>query len=55
MEYKNNCFLFSPIGNGVIDFEEFCVMMALRLRADDEDDSYMEAFRVFDKVIAVTL
>lgn len=38
-------------GNKVIDFDEFCLMMAKMSYGADEDDeeSYREAFNVFDK------
>ena len=36
-------------GNGQIDFEEFLVLMAVKLKDSDPEDELQEAFRVFDK------
>ena len=36
-------------GNGTIDFEEFLVMMAKKMKEEDSEEELREAFRVFDK------
>ncbi|KAK3091869.1 hypothetical protein FSP39_023253 [Pinctada imbricata] len=37
------------IGNGTIDFEEFLLMMARKMKDTDSEEELREAFRVFDK------
>ena len=36
-------------GNGIIDFSEFLVMMARKMKDGESTDEIREAFRVFDK------
>ena len=36
-------------GNGTIDFKEFILLMARKMRDYDNEDEYIEAFRIFDK------
>ena len=36
-------------GNGTIDFEEFLLMMARKMKDTDSEEELREAFRVFDK------
>ncbi|XP_070538780.1 calmodulin [Ptychodera flava] len=36
-------------GNGTIDFQEFVVMMAKKMKETDQEEELREAFRVFDK------
>jgi calmodulin len=36
-------------GDGAIDFNEFLVMMAKKMKDVDQEDEYKEAFKVFDK------
>ena len=36
-------------GNGTIDFPEFLVMMARKMKDTDSEEEIKEAFRVFDK------
>ncbi|CAF0800415.1 unnamed protein product, partial [Brachionus calyciflorus] len=36
-------------GNGNIDFEEFLIMMAKKMKDNDGEEELREAFRVFDK------
>ncbi|PAA62325.1 hypothetical protein BOX15_Mlig020900g2 [Macrostomum lignano] len=36
-------------GNGIIDFEEFCILMGKRIKDTDTEAELKEAFRVFDK------
>ncbi|XP_077864777.1 calmodulin-like isoform X1 [Saccoglossus kowalevskii] len=36
-------------GNGTIDFQEFNVMMAKKMKETDQEEELREAFRVFDK------
>ena len=36
-------------GNGTIDFEEFLLMMAKKMKDTDGEEELREAFRVFDK------
>ena len=36
-------------GNGTIDFKEFVLLMARKMRDYDNEDEYIEAFRIFDK------
>ena len=36
-------------GNGVIDFEEFIVLMAGRIKDPEPKDSYRDAFKIFDR------
>ena len=36
-------------GNGTIDFKEFLGLMARKMRDYDNEDEYIEAFRIFDK------
>ena len=35
--------------NGTIDFKEFILLMARKMRDYDNEDEYIEAFRIFDK------
>ena len=37
------------IGDGVIDFEEFCELMKNKMKGLDADEEIREAFKVFDK------
>lgn len=37
------------LGNGTIDFEEFLLMMARKMKDTDSEEELREAFRVFDK------
>ena len=37
------------IGNGTIDFDEFLVLMAVKMKDSDPDEELSEAFRVMDK------
>uniref|UniRef100_A0A8W8NU75 EF-hand domain-containing protein n=1 Tax=Magallana gigas TaxID=29159 RepID=A0A8W8NU75_MAGGI len=43
---QTNC---CGIGNGTIDFEEFLLMMARKMKDTDSEEELREAFRVFDK------
>ena len=36
-------------GNGIIDFSEFCGLMARRMKDDDTKEELLEAFKVFDR------
>ena len=36
-------------GNGTIDFKEFILLMARKMRDYDNEDEYIEAFRIIDK------
>ena len=36
-------------GNGTIDFKEFILLMARKMRDYDNEDEYIEAFKIFDK------
>ena len=36
-------------GNGTFDFKEFILLMARKMRDYDNEDEYIEAFRIFDK------
>jgi calmodulin len=36
-------------GNGSIDFNEFLVLMASKMRDNDSEEEMLEAFKVFDK------
>ena len=36
-------------GNGTIDFKEFILLMARKMRDYDNEDEYIEAFRILDK------
>ena len=36
-------------GNGTVDFKEFILLMARKMRDYDNDDEYIEAFKIFDK------
>ena len=36
-------------GNGMIDFPEFLIMMALKMKNTDSEEEMLEAFKVFDK------
>ena len=36
-------------GNVTIDFKEFILLMARKMRDYDNEDEYIEAFRIFDK------
>ena len=36
-------------GNGTIDCKEFILLMARKMREYDNEDEYIEAFRIFDK------
>ncbi|ELU00395.1 hypothetical protein CAPTEDRAFT_170361 [Capitella teleta] len=36
-------------GNGTIDFDEFLIMMAKKMKETDSEEELREAFRVFDK------
>ena len=47
LELNDRCFQFS--GNGTIDFEEFLLMMARKMKDTDSEEEIREAFRVFDK------
>lgn len=40
---------FLTLGNGTIDFEEFLLMMARKMKDTDSEEELREAFRVFDK------
>ncbi|GFT57523.1 calmodulin [Nephila pilipes] len=39
----------TPIGNGTIEFNEFCFMMSNKMKERDSEKELKEAFRVFDK------
>ena len=41
--------VWSLLGKGLIDFNEFLQMMAKRADEHNEEDELREAFRVFDK------
>lgn len=41
--------LYSLIGNGEIDFEEFLQMMSKKITTYDTEEEIRDAFRVFDK------
>ena len=36
-------------GNGTVDFKEFIQLMARKMRDMDNEEEYIEAFRIFDK------
>ena len=36
-------------GNGTVDFKEFIQLMARKLRDMDNEEEYIEAFKIFDK------
>lgn len=36
-------------GNGTIDFDEFLVMMAKKMKESDSEEEIRQAFRLFDK------
>ena len=36
-------------GNGEVDFEEFCILMAKRSQETEPDEELMEVFQLFDK------
>lgn len=36
-------------GNGTIDFQEFCDMMAKKLKDSDSEEEIKQAFKVFDR------
>lgn len=36
-------------GNGTVDFKEFILLMARKMRDYDNEDEYIEAFKIFDK------
>mmetsp|Transcript_34801 Transcript_34801/g.46934 ORF Transcript_34801/g.46934 Transcript_34801/m.46934 type:complete len:99 (+) Transcript_34801:242-538(+) len=36
-------------GNGEIDFDEFCLLMAKRVKEDTQDEELVEVFKLFDK------
>ena len=40
------------VGNGSIEFQEFLLMIANKLRSEDAEEELRDAFRVFDKVRA---
>ena len=37
-------------GNGTIEFDEFLVMMAKKVKENESSDDIKEAFKVFDKI-----
>lgn len=39
----------SFVGNGLIDFKEFLVLMAVKMKDSDPEEELLEAFRVMDK------
>ena len=47
--------LANKSGNGNIDFEEFLMMMAKKMKDTDGEEELREAFRVFDKVIKINM
>lgn len=44
-----NLFFFLLIGNGIIDFLEFLIMMVRKMKEIDSEEEIKEVFRVFDK------
>ncbi|GIY38897.1 calmodulin [Caerostris darwini] len=40
---------FFDVGNGTIEFNEFCFMMSNKMKERDSEKELKEAFRVFDK------
>mmetsp|Transcript_3482 Transcript_3482/g.533 ORF Transcript_3482/g.533 Transcript_3482/m.533 type:complete len:81 (-) Transcript_3482:214-456(-) len=36
-------------GNGLIDFDEFCKLMAKKMKDTDTEEELIEAFKVFDR------
>lgn len=42
-------------GNGTIDFDEFLIMMAKKLKDTDREEEIRQAFKVFDNVLSTFL
>ncbi|XP_067133449.1 uncharacterized protein [Centruroides vittatus] len=38
-----------PDGNGILQFPDFLVLMAKKMRDEDDEEEIVEAFKVFDK------
>lgn len=48
--FKGICYKsFLYVGNGIIDFFEFLIMMVRKMKDIDSEEEIREVFRVFDK------
>lgn len=48
-EFKEAFSLFDKSGNGTMDFYEFVILMAEKMKDTDTEEELIEAFKVFDR------